>query len=82
MAVTRLERKERKLKSRATKRRQALKNLTSKPTIKMVDVEKIKEEFEKKAKASSSSKPAAKELKAEEKTDKKAEAKDTSSEKE
>ena len=71
MAVTRLERKERKLKARATKRRQALKNLTSKPTIKMVDVEKIKEEFEKKSKGSSTAKEA--------KTEKKVESKEASS---
>lgn len=56
MAVTRLERKEQKLKVRSSKRRQRLKHLNKKPTIKNIDVEKIKAEFEKKAKSS----PAAK----------------------
>lgn len=45
MAVTRLKRKNRKDRSVASKRRQALKNQNFKPVIRGVDVEKIKEEF-------------------------------------
>lgn len=48
MAVTRLKRKELKNRVRAKKRREKIKALTHLPPIKMVDVEKIKEEFAKK----------------------------------
>lgn len=52
MAVSRLKRKARKLKSRAKVRKQTMKNHNAKPVIKMVDVEKIKEEFKKAGKKS------------------------------
>ncbi len=45
MAVTRFKRKGRKDKSKASIRRQSLKNQNFKPVIKSVDIEKIKEEF-------------------------------------
>lgn len=45
MSVTRLKRKNRKDKSVASVRRTSLKNQSFKPVMKMVDVEKIKEEF-------------------------------------
>ncbi len=45
MAVTRLKRKGRKDKVKATVRRQTLKIQNAKPVIKNVDIEKIKEEF-------------------------------------
>jgi hypothetical protein len=51
MAVTRFKRKGRKDKSKASIRRQSLKNQNFKPVIKTVDVEKIKEEFKTKATA-------------------------------
>lgn len=49
MAVTRLKRKNRKDKTKATQRRQTLKRQNFKPVIKGVDIEKIKEEFKAKA---------------------------------
>lgn len=49
MAVTRLKRKNRKDKSVAALRRQALKIQGFKPVVKNVDIEAIKEEFKKKA---------------------------------
>jgi len=49
MSVTRLKRKNRKDKSKASRRRTALKNQNFKPVIKSVDIEKIKEEFKAKA---------------------------------
>ena len=45
MSVTRLKRKNRKDKSKAARRRTALKIENFKPVMKGVDVEKIKEEF-------------------------------------
>ena len=51
MAITRLKRKGRKDKSKASIRRQSLKNQNFQPVIKTVDVEKIKEEFKAKAAA-------------------------------
>lgn len=45
MAVTRLERKDRKNKARANNKQAYTKFLTQKPTIKKVDVEAIKKEF-------------------------------------
>lgn len=45
MAVTRLKRKNRKDKSVASVRRTTLKNQSFKPVMKMVDIEKIKEDF-------------------------------------
>lgn len=50
MAVTRLKRKNRKLKSRSKVRQATIKNLNAKPVIKSVDVEAVKEEFKAKAK--------------------------------
>jgi len=49
MAVTRLKRKNRKLKSRSKVRQSSIKSLNAKPVIKSVDVEAIKEEFKAKA---------------------------------
>ncbi len=49
MAVTRLKRKNRKDKAKAAVRRQTLKNQNFQPVMKMVDIEKIKEEFKAKA---------------------------------
>ena len=49
MSVTRLKRKNRKDKSKASRRRTSLKNQNFKPVIKSVDIEKIKEEFKAKA---------------------------------
>ncbi|WP_258104935.1 hypothetical protein [Marinoscillum sp. MHG1-6] len=49
MAITRLERKGRKNKARAKARVNTIKRLNSAPVLKMVDVEAIKAEFEKKA---------------------------------
>lgn len=49
MAVTRLKRKNRKDKTKSTRRRQTLKSQNFKPVIKGVDIEKIKEEFKAKA---------------------------------
>ncbi len=46
MAVTRLERKGRTNKARANNRKAVLKQQNFKPTIKKVDVEAIKKEFE------------------------------------
>ena len=45
MAITRYKRKARKDKSKASVRRQSLKNQNFKPVAKGVDIEKIKEEF-------------------------------------
>jgi hypothetical protein len=45
MAVTRSKRKNRKDKSKSAVRRQTLKNQNSKPVLRNVDIEKIKEEF-------------------------------------
>ena len=45
MSVTRLKRKNRKDKSKAARRRTALKIENFQPVMKAVDVEKIKEEF-------------------------------------
>lgn len=47
MASTRLQRKERKNRLVAKKKNQAIQRLNTKPVIKNVDVDKIKEEFEK-----------------------------------
>ncbi|MEQ9441953.1 MAG: hypothetical protein RIG62_23130 [Cyclobacteriaceae bacterium] len=49
MAVTRLERKGLRNKARAKTKQERIKKLTKLPPIKNVDVEKIKEEFAKKA---------------------------------
>jgi hypothetical protein len=49
MAVTRLKRKNRKDKTKATQRRQTLKQQNFQPVLKSVDLEKIKEEFKAKA---------------------------------
>ncbi|MDH5607975.1 MAG: hypothetical protein OEY56_00720 [Cyclobacteriaceae bacterium] len=49
MAVTRLERKGRKNRVVSKKRTTNIKRLSSKPVIKNVDIEAIKEEFAKKA---------------------------------
>jgi len=46
MAVTRLERKDRKNKARANNKKARIKFLSKKPTIKRVDIEAIKKEFE------------------------------------
>lgn len=54
MAVTRYKRKARKDKSKASVRRQSLKNQNFQPVAKSIDIEKIKEEF--KAKAASKKK--------------------------
>ena len=54
MAITRYKRKARKDKSKASVRRQSLKNQNFQPVAKSVDIEKIKEEF--KAKAASKKK--------------------------
>ena len=51
MAVTRLKRKNRKDKAKSAVRRQTLKLQNFQPVMKMVDVEKIKEEFKGKKKA-------------------------------
>ncbi|WP_169721314.1 hypothetical protein [Eisenibacter elegans] len=48
MAVTRLQRKDKKNKARATNRVEKVKILSRKPVIRRVDVEAIKEEFAKK----------------------------------
>ena len=45
MSVTRLKRKNRKDKSKASRRRLDLKNQNFQPVAKSVDIEKIKEEF-------------------------------------
>ncbi len=45
MSVTRLKRKDRKVRSQAAVRRLTLKLQNFKPVMKNVDVEKIKEEF-------------------------------------
>lgn len=45
MAVTKLERKDRKNKARAVNRQTYIKQLSKKPVIKKVDVEAIKKEF-------------------------------------
>ncbi len=47
MAVTRLERKGRRNKSRAKNRVNSIKRLSAVPTIKNVDIEEIKKSFEK-----------------------------------
>jgi hypothetical protein len=51
MAVTRLKRKNRKDKAKASRRRTALKIQNFQPVMKGVDIEKIKEEFKAKAAA-------------------------------
>ncbi|MEO9477920.1 MAG: hypothetical protein ABJG41_20420 [Cyclobacteriaceae bacterium] len=61
MAVTRLERKGRKNKSRAKARVNTIKRLNSGPVIKNVDIEAIKAEFDKKPAKKSAPKKAAKE---------------------
>lgn len=48
MAVTRLERKDRKNKARANNRKARIKFYNRKPVIKQVDIEAIKKEFESK----------------------------------
>ena len=53
MAVTRLKRKAKRNKARAAQRQASIKRLNSKPVIKQVDVEAIKEEFDKGGKSSS-----------------------------
>ena len=45
MAVTKLKRKHRKNRARANNRKQIMKQYTTLPTIKNVDIEKIKENF-------------------------------------
>ncbi len=50
MSVTRLKRKNRKDKAKASRRRTDLKNQNFKPVMKAVDVDKIKEEFKAKKK--------------------------------
>jgi len=45
MAITRLKRKDRKNKSRATNKISKIRYLNRKPVIKQVDIEKIKDEF-------------------------------------
>ncbi len=49
MAVTRLKRKDRRNKSIATNKINAIKFLTSTPEIKLIDIESIKAEFAAKA---------------------------------
>jgi hypothetical protein len=49
MSVTRLKRKNRKDKAKASRRRTALKTEGFKPVAKKVDIEKIKESFKKSA---------------------------------
>jgi len=51
MSVTRLKRKNRKDKAKASRRRTALKIQNFQPVMKSVDIEKIKEEFKAKAAA-------------------------------
>lgn len=46
MAMTRLERKGRTNRARANNRKAVMKHQSAKPTIKKVDVEAIKKEFE------------------------------------
>jgi hypothetical protein len=53
MAVTRLKRKAKRNKARAAQRQASIKRLNSKPVIKQVDVEAIKEEFDTGGKSSS-----------------------------
>jgi len=50
MAITRLKRKDRKNKSRATNKIVKIQYLNRKPVIKQVDIEKIKDEFAQKGK--------------------------------
>ncbi|WP_299457163.1 hypothetical protein [uncultured Microscilla sp.] len=50
MAVTRLERKGRTNRARANNRKAVMKHQGTKPTIKKVDIEAIKKEFEEKKK--------------------------------
>ena len=50
MPVTRLKRKGRKDKAKSAVRRQSLKNQNFQPVIRNVDIEKVKEEFNAKAK--------------------------------
>ena len=50
MAITRLKRKDRKNKSRATNKISKIRYLNRKPVIKQVDIEKIKDEFAQKGK--------------------------------
>ena len=50
MPITRLKRKNRKDKAKASRRRTDLKNQNFQPVMKAVDVEKIKEEFKAKKK--------------------------------
>ncbi len=45
MAVTRLERKLRKNRTKAVQRKASIKRLLATPVIKNVDIEKLKEEF-------------------------------------
>ncbi|NJL14382.1 MAG: hypothetical protein HC913_16140 [Microscillaceae bacterium] len=60
MAVTRLQRKDRKNKARAVNRKVIMKQRTRKPEIKRVDVEAIKQEFAaKKAGQTSQTEPSA-----------------------
>ena len=47
MAVTQLERKKKKLRARASVRRNRMKAHTRKPVIKNVDIEELKKSFEK-----------------------------------
>ncbi len=59
MAVTRLERKGKKNKIRAKVRQQRIKELTTLPPVKNVDVEKIKAEFAEKSGKKNTTKKAA-----------------------
>jgi len=51
MSGTSIKRKERKNKVKSKKRQEAVKRLTKKPVLKNIDIESIKEEFNKKSKA-------------------------------
>ncbi len=73
MAVTRLQRKEKKLKTRASKRQKTLKRFNKKPTIKNVDIEELKKSFGTNKSKSDSTKASGKKETSEDKTtDKKA----------
>lgn len=81
MAVTRLKRKAKRNKNRASARVAKIKRLNKKPVIEQVDVEAIKEEFAKKA-AKSSPKATKKEEKEEKEVKAEKEEKEIKAEKE
>ena len=67
MAVTRLKRKAKRNKTRARVRQETIQRLNTKPVIKSVDVEEIKEEFKKGSKGSAKADTKKEEAKAEKK---------------